>query len=122
MKDKLINWWQRYRKPTVITAIIVLLAIGLIVVGYQIDATGSNGSHTLTIATSYSGTSSTTVTRTEVEVPSKSFWDCLLNCRTGKQRQFIMHLKPVAWNAPVVERDGYIPGHGPIDDRPVVTG
>src|SRR5260221_1604119 len=75
MKVKLINWWQRCRKRTVITAIIVLLAIGLIVVGYQIDVFGFNGYHTVTIATSHSGRSPATVTRTEVEVPAKSFWD-----------------------------------------------
>src|SRR5260221_11503940 len=77
MKVKLINWWQRCRKRTVITAIIVLLAIGLIVVGYQIDVFGFNGYHTVTTATAHSGTSPATITRTEVEVPAKSFWDWL---------------------------------------------
>lgn len=77
MKDKLINWWRRYRKPTVTTAIIALAVLALIRVGYLIDAAGFNGYHTVTIATSHSGTSSVTVTRTEVEVPAKSFWDWL---------------------------------------------
>ncbi len=77
MKVKLIVWWQKYRKLIVTTAIIALAVLALIRVGYLIDAIGFNGYHTVTIATSHSGTSPTTVTRTEVEVPAKSFWDWL---------------------------------------------
>src|SRR5258708_7636431 len=77
MKVKLIVWWQKYRKLIVTTAIIALAVLALIRVGYLIDAIGFNGYHTVTIATSHSGTSPTTVTRTEVEVPAKSFCDWL---------------------------------------------
>ncbi|MFL5702318.1 MAG: pentapeptide repeat-containing protein [Ktedonobacteraceae bacterium] len=75
MKDKLINWWQKYRKLIVTTAIIALAVLALIRVGYLIDTAGFNGYHTVTIATAHSGKVPATVTRTEVEVPAKSFWD-----------------------------------------------
>src|SRR5258708_39778487 len=65
MKRKYIGW----------AAIIAALVIILIFVGYQIDVFGFNGYHTITIATSHIGTSPATVTKTEVEVPAKSFWD-----------------------------------------------
>src|ERR1700694_5727858 len=65
MKRKYIGW----------AAIVAVLVIVLIVIGYQIDVFGFNGYHTVTTATSHSGTSPATVTRTVVEVPAKSFWD-----------------------------------------------
>src|SRR5260370_21996152 len=75
MRAKLIDWWQKNRTRVIVGVIIALLVLVLIRVGYLIDAIGFNGYHTVTIATSHSGTSPTTVTRTEVEVPAKSFWD-----------------------------------------------
>jgi hypothetical protein len=57
MRAKFIDWWQKYRKYIVTTAIIALVVLALIRVGYQIDAAGFNGYHTITMATSRSGTS-----------------------------------------------------------------
>src|SRR5258707_10744725 len=67
MKRKYIGW----------AAMVAVLVIVVIVIEYLIDAFGFNEYHTVTIATSHSATSPATVTRTEVEVPAKSFWDWL---------------------------------------------
>ena len=76
MRAKFIDWWWKYRKHIAIVAIIGFV-VYLISVGYQIDATGFNGYHTVTTATAHSGKSPAIVTRTEVEVPAKPFWDWL---------------------------------------------
>ena len=74
------SWWQQIKKHRVaigVVAIVLVVAITLIIVGYWFDWTGFNGYNKITVVHTISGTNAGTVMRTEEYQPGKSLWDWL---------------------------------------------
>src|SRR6266851_4130541 len=74
------SWWQQIKKHRVaigVVAIVLVVAITLIIIGYWFDWTGFNGYNKVTIAHTISGTNAGTVTKTEEYQPGKALWDWL---------------------------------------------
>ena len=72
------SWWQQikqHRAAIGVTAIILVVVIGFIIIGYRFKWTGFNGYNQMTIAYTISGTNAGTVVRTEVSQPGKTLWD-----------------------------------------------
>src|SRR6266702_7643458 len=73
-------WWQhieQYRVAIGVCAIVCVVVIVIIFIGYQFDWTGFNGYNKVTITHIISGTNAGTVTKTEEYHPGKSIWDWL---------------------------------------------
>src|SRR6266481_8147673 len=73
-------WWQQIKKHRVaigVVAIVLVVAITLIIVGYWFDWAGFNGYNKVTIAHTISGTNAGTVIRTEEYQPGRTLWDWL---------------------------------------------
>src|SRR5207248_10068193 len=60
-----------------VVAIVLVVVIVLIIIGYRLDWTGFNGYNQVTITRTISGTNSGTATRTEMYQPGKGLWDWL---------------------------------------------
>jgi hypothetical protein len=74
------SWWQQikqHRVTILVVAIILIIAIALIIVGYNIDGAGFNGYSITTISKTISRTTPPTNTTTTVYQPSKTLWDWL---------------------------------------------
>jgi len=74
------SWQQEIRKHRVaigVVAIVLVVVIALIIVGYWFDWTGFNGYNKITVAHTISGTNAGTVTKTEESQPGKGLWDWL---------------------------------------------
>src|SRR6266536_3800595 len=79
MEDKL-SWWQQIKLHRVtigVVAIVLVVVIAFIIIGYWFDWTGFNGYNQVTITRTISGTNAGTVTRTEEYQPRKEVWDWL---------------------------------------------
>jgi uncharacterized protein YjbI with pentapeptide repeats len=79
MGAKLRSWWwqiKRYRVNILIVAIILVVAIALIILGYQFDWTGFGGYNKVTTTTVITS-SPPKITRTEEYQPGKGLWDWL---------------------------------------------
>ncbi len=91
MASSLHSWWckirsvlhwlrkkiQKHRVSIGVIAIVLIVLIALIIVGYKFDWTGFNGYYKVTTTHIISGSSSSTVTRTEEYQPGKTLWDWL---------------------------------------------
>ena len=80
MGARLRSWWQQIKKHRVaigVVAIVLIVAITLIIVGYWFDWTGFSGYNKITVAHTISGTNAGTVIRTEEYQPGKGLWDWL---------------------------------------------
>ncbi len=80
MKARFRSWWQQLRQRRVAIAIItaiIVVAVALIIVGYQFDVTGFNRYTQVSTIRSLSGPLAGTVTRTEAYQPGKTLWDWL---------------------------------------------
>jgi len=72
------SWWQRIKKHRVaigVVAIVLVVAITLIIVGYWFDWAGFNGYNKITVAHTISGTNAGTVIRTEEYQSGRTLWD-----------------------------------------------
>ncbi len=72
------SWWQQIKKHRVaigVVAIVLVVAITLIIVGYWFDWTGFNGYNKITVVHTISGTNAGTVIRTEEYQPGRTLWD-----------------------------------------------
>src|SRR5258708_36613127 len=80
MEAWLRSWRQQIKKHRVaigVVAIVLVVAITLIIVGYWFDWTGFSGYNKITVAHTISGTNVGTVIRTEEYQPGKGLWDWL---------------------------------------------
>src|ERR1700730_8961105 len=80
MADQHQKWRQQLKKHRVaigVGAIVFVLVIALIIIGYWFDWTGFNGYNKVTITHIISGTNTGTTTRTEEYQPGKALWDWL---------------------------------------------
>jgi uncharacterized protein YjbI with pentapeptide repeats len=74
------SWWQQIKKHQVaigVVAMVLVVAITLIIVGYWFDWAGFNGYNKITVAHTISGTNAGTVIRTEEYQPGRTLWDWL---------------------------------------------
>jgi uncharacterized protein YjbI with pentapeptide repeats len=74
------KWWQQLKQHRVaigVGAIVLVVVIALIIIGYWFDWTGFNGYNKVLIAHTVSGTNAGTVTKTEEYQPGKGLWDWL---------------------------------------------
>jgi hypothetical protein len=72
------SWWQQIKKHRVaieVVAIVLVVAITLIIVGYWFDWAGFSGYNKITVAHTISGTNAGTVIRTEEYQPGRTLWD-----------------------------------------------
>ena len=72
------SWWQQIKKHRFaigVVAIVLVVAITLIIVGYWFDWAGFNGYNKITVAHTISGTNAGTVIRTEEYQPGRTLWD-----------------------------------------------
>ena len=72
------SWWQQIKKHRVaigVVAMVLVVAITLIIVGYWFDWAGFNGYNKITVAHTISGTNAGTVIRTEEYQPGRTLWD-----------------------------------------------
>src|SRR5450759_1578827 len=77
---KLGTWWNQFKRHRIaigVVAIVLVVVIALIIVGYWFDWTGFNGYNKVTITHTISGTNAGTVTKTEEYQPGKALWDWL---------------------------------------------
>src|SRR6266436_2604800 len=80
MGTRFRSWWQQIKKYRVaigVVAIVLVVAITLIIVGYWFDWAGFNGYNKITVAHTISGTNAGTVIRTEEYQPGRTLWDWL---------------------------------------------
>ncbi len=74
------SWWQQIKQHRValgVVAMVLVVAITLIIVGYWFDWAGFNGYNKITVAHTISGTNAGTVIRTEEYQPGRTLWDWL---------------------------------------------
>src|SRR6266851_5106140 len=74
------KWCQQVKQHRVaigVVAIVLVLVIAFIIIGYWFDWTGFNGNNKVTITRTISGTNAGTVTRTEEYQSGKGLWDWL---------------------------------------------
>ncbi len=79
MEARLHSWWQTIKQHRVaigVVAIVLVVAIALIIVGYQFDWTGFKGYNKVTTTTEIT-LSPSKITKTEEYQPGKSLWDWL---------------------------------------------
>src|SRR5258707_8321685 len=78
MRARFRSWWQQIKKHRVaigVVAIVLVVAITLIIVGYWFDWAGFNGYNKITVAHTISGTNAGTVIRTEEYQSGRTLWD-----------------------------------------------
>ena len=74
------SWWQQIKQHRVairVGAIVLVVVIVFIIIGYWFDWTGFNGYNQVTITRTISGSTAGTVTKAEVYQPGKGLWDWL---------------------------------------------